>query len=185
MAGVGLAGTEIGLSSVDNKVNSVPPGKKETGSSDGLFTLWDPAEPTIPELEYVCPSSVPLKAKLSDCISIVFVHGLQGHTKRTWATSKLCWPVDLLPQDLPCARIMAFGYNKLVMNEPPPQFRDLRKTLLDSLTINRRLTKAGSRPLIFITHSLGGLIVKRVQNPLALANSSDTDVNRLFYIHKL
>ena len=81
----------------------------------------------------------------------------------TWATSTVCWPKDLLAKDLPAARIMTFEYDTLKLNEPPPQIRDLAKILLDSLTINRRLNRAGSRPLIFVAHSLGGLLVKRVQ----------------------
>ena len=102
------------------------------------------------------------EARLNNAVSIVFVHGLQGHAMGTWATSKLSWPKDLLPKDLPAARIMTFEYDTLMSKEPPPQVLDLAKILLDSLTINRRLSRAGSRPLIFVAHSLGGLLVKRV-----------------------
>ncbi len=164
MAEVGLAGVESGLSSINNKVDSLPTGMEETGLSDGLFTLWEPPESTIPELEYVCPSPVLTKARLSNFISIVFIHGPLGHPTRSWATSKVCWPKDLLPKSLPYARIMTFGHNTLDTNEPPLQIRDLAKILLESLAINRRLTKAVTRPLIFVAHSLGGLIVKDVQN---------------------
>ena len=140
------------------------PGKKQMGSFDGLFTLWEPPESTIPELEYVFWSPVLLKARLSNFISVIFIHGPQGHATRTWTASKVCWPKDLLPKSLPYARIMTFGYNTLETNEPPLRIRDLAKILLDSLTNNRRLTKAVTRPLIFVAHSLGGLIVKEVQN---------------------
>ena len=160
MAKVGLVGTETWLSSVDNQVKRMQPGEKEIEPSFGLLTLCDPIDA---KLEYVYPGFILVRAKLN-CISIVFVHGLQGHATRTWATSNLCWPKDLLPQNVPCARVLTFGYNALVTNEPPPQIRDLAKCLLDSLSIDRRLNKAGSRPLIFVAHSLGGLIVKRVRN---------------------
>ena len=145
MARGGLAGTEIRFSSINNKIDSMPPGEKGIGPTYGLFTLYESSESTVPEMD------------------IVFVHGLQGDATGTWATSKLCWPKDLLPADLPATRIMTFEYNTLVLNEPPPQIRDLAKILLDSLIINRRLSRAGSRPLVFVAHSLGGLLVKRVQ----------------------
>ena len=141
----------------------MPLGEEENDSAYGLLTLYEPDQPTVPEVEYICPSPTLLRAKLSSLFSIVFVHGLQGHATETWATSRLCWPKDLLPTDLPAARIMTFEYNTLVLNEPPPQIRDLAMSLLDSLTIKRRLNRAGSRPLIFVAHSLGGLLVKRVQ----------------------
>ena len=145
MARGGLAGAEIGFSSINTKIDSMPPREKENGPSYGLLTLYEPSESTVPEMD------------------IVFVHGLQGDATGTWATSKLCWPKDLLPADLPAARIMTFEYNTLVLNEPPPRIRDLANMLLESLTINRRLSRAGSRPLVFVAHSLGGLLVKMVQ----------------------
>ena len=42
---------EVGLAGVKNKNDSPPPDMKENGSSDGLFTLCKPPEPTIPEPE--------------------------------------------------------------------------------------------------------------------------------------
>ena len=51
MARDGLTETEVGFSSVNNKVDSMPPGKKEIGPSYGLFTLFEPSESTVPELE--------------------------------------------------------------------------------------------------------------------------------------
>ena len=142
MARGGLAGTEIGFSSINNKIDSMTPGEKEIGPTYGLFTLYEPSESTVLEMD------------------IVLVHGLQGHAMGTWATPKLYWPLDLLPKDLPAARIMTFEYDTLMLDEPPLQIRDLANMLLESLTINRRLSRAGSRPLIFVAHSLGGLLVK-------------------------
>ncbi len=51
MAEVGFAGVKFGLSSINNKNDSPPSDQKETDLSDGLFTLWEPPESTIPELE--------------------------------------------------------------------------------------------------------------------------------------
>ena len=95
-------------------------------------------------------------------ISIVFVHGLPGDATETWTTSGICWPKDLLPQDIPDARVMTFGYSTLVYEETPLLIRDLGKILLETLSINRRYVGATTRPLIFVAHSLGGLVVKSV-----------------------
>ena len=63
LARVGLAGAEIGLSSINRKVGSMPPCEEENDSSCGLFTLCEPDQPTVPELEYICPSPILLKAR--------------------------------------------------------------------------------------------------------------------------
>jgi hypothetical protein len=44
--------------------------------------------------------------------SIVLVHGLEGDSESTWTyePTNLFWPRDLLPKDLPKARILVFSY---------------------------------------------------------------------------
>lgn len=47
-------------------------------------------------------------------VDIVFVHGLFGHREFTWAglqNKSILWPRDLLPTDVPNARILTFGYD--------------------------------------------------------------------------
>ena len=51
MDDLGAFGVKSGLLSMNDKDESPPPDEKETGSSDGLFTLWEPSESTILELE--------------------------------------------------------------------------------------------------------------------------------------
>jgi hypothetical protein len=51
-----------------------------------------------------------------EIISIVFLHGLHGHRKNTWTYkapdgTECFWPQDLLPHDLPNARIYSYGYD--------------------------------------------------------------------------
>ena len=52
-------------------------------------------------------------------LSLVAVHGLNGHAFDTWThkESKVMWLRDLLPQLIPNIRIMTYGYNA--------NFRDL------------------------------------------------------------
>ncbi|KAJ5577199.1 hypothetical protein N7535_004125 [Penicillium sp. DV-2018c] len=102
-------------------------------------------------------------------IDIVFVHGLNGHPRNTW-TSKATgcfWPTDLLPDVLASLRprILTYGYNANVTTFTDGTSRDSvvshAETLASHLAANRNLRNCSDRPIIFICHSLGGLIVKR------------------------
>jgi hypothetical protein len=51
--------------------------------------------------------------KVTDLESIVAIHGLNGHARSTWqdpASGKL-WLQDFLPDAVPNARIMTYGYD--------------------------------------------------------------------------
>ncbi|KAJ5228284.1 hypothetical protein N7489_008992 [Penicillium chrysogenum] len=102
-------------------------------------------------------------------IDIVFVHGLNGHPHDSWTskTTGCFWPTDLLPDVLAslCPRILTYGYNANVTAFTDGASRDSvvshAETLASSLAANRNLRDCSNRPIIFICHSLGGLIVKR------------------------
>ncbi|OBT47076.1 hypothetical protein VE00_03064 [Pseudogymnoascus sp. WSF 3629] len=74
-------------------------------------------------------------------VDIIFLHGLTGHREKTWTATgeDEPWPKSLLPKDLPTARIITYGYDANVVN----------------LT---RVADAVRRPIIFVTHSLRGLV---------------------------
>jgi hypothetical protein len=104
-----------------------------------------------------------------DLISFIFVHGLNpvnhtNHEETTWShTNGKLWPKDFLPQNTPRSRILIFGYNSnVVFNVSQKGFRDHANRLLECLSVNRRETGEKNRPIIFIGHSLGGLIIKQV-----------------------
>ena len=50
--------------------------------------------------------------------SIVFIHGLTGDRESTWTVKGAAagWPESLLPNDLPQARIILYGYDADVVN---------------------------------------------------------------------
>lgn len=127
-------------------------------------------------------------------VDIVFVHGLDGHPKDTWTSekSKTFWPSLLLPPFLEeeNTRILVYGYDADVTSFTDGVGRDKihhhAEKLVADLAANRRVSlpqrriaacrgpvaklsrlqirKATERPIIFVAHSLGGLVVKRVRN---------------------
>ncbi|PLB52856.1 lipa and NB-ARC domain protein [Aspergillus steynii IBT 23096] len=109
---------------------------------------------------YCCPEK-PL-------VDIVLVHGLNGHPYKTWATeSGVFWPADLLPEVLGTSRvrILTYGYNANVTAFTDGTSKDRilnhAETLASGLAANRNLRACSDRPIIFVCHSLGGLVVKR------------------------
>lgn len=47
-------------------------------------------------------------------VDICFVHGLGGGSLSTWTSGGICWPRDLLKDDIPDARILTFGFEAKV-----------------------------------------------------------------------
>jgi hypothetical protein len=74
------------------------------------------------------------------------------------------WLRDFLPKKTPNARILLFGYNSnAALATSAAGVQDQAEVLFSRLVRERK--SAPNRPLIFICHSLGGLIVKRVGSP--------------------
>lgn len=98
---------------------------------------------------------------------VVFIHGLWGDAEATWEwidpqygdDEKSFWPKDLA-NELPNVAVWTVGYDssptKWVGHNMP--LLDRANSLLDLLDANG----IGSRPLIFVVHSLGGLLAKAI-----------------------
>ena len=71
------------------------------------------------------------------------------------------WPIERLPLDLPSARVLSFGYNTMLAGHISLSVRNLGRSLLEATSQTRSTLNATQRPLIFVAHSLGGLIVKQ------------------------
>jgi alpha-beta hydrolase superfamily lysophospholipase len=101
--------------------------------------------------------------------SIIAVHGLNGHREKTFQTKDgVLWLRDLLPEKLPQTRIFTWGYdaNTHSSDRVTTQYLyDVANSLVEELVMQRRLTKTEKRPIIFVAHSLGGLVVKSVSVP--------------------
>ncbi|KAF4465147.1 hypothetical protein FALBO_8007 [Fusarium albosuccineum] len=105
-----------------------------------------------------------LRSSKCDDIDIVFIHGPMGDCEGTWTAKSATepWPKALLPLELPTARIFTYGYEATAMgrHEVTSQNRvwDHAFNLLTSLTLHREGDGTNERPIIFVCHSLGGLV---------------------------
>ncbi|KAK3359163.1 Alpha/Beta hydrolase protein [Lasiosphaeria hispida] len=127
-------------------------------TSDEIASSYENPQPAFPDGIKV----------LHDCadatVDICFVHGLTGDRDNTWTAEGQFWPKTLLPLKLPGARILSYGYDayiaKATSTASANRLIDHATNLLTDLTNDRALDNAPDRPLIFIAHSLGGLVCK-------------------------
>ena len=100
------------------------------------------------------------------CVDIVFVHGLTGNAYNTWLHKEtgIHWPSELLGQDFPDTRIMSFGYDADVVNFWNPASKSRlsshAENLVGDLVRERERTDTENRKILFVAHSLGGLVTE-------------------------
>jgi pimeloyl-ACP methyl ester carboxylesterase len=103
-------------------------------------------------------------------VDIVLVHGLNGSPEGTWTSPDgTYWPADLLPASLRGlqANILVYGYNADVYSRRNDRsasdnfIHQHAQTLVTSLTLYRRSEGIYKNPIIWVCHSLGGILVKR------------------------
>ncbi|EWC45501.1 hypothetical protein DRE_05359 [Drechslerella stenobrocha 248] len=121
-------------------------------------------------------------------VDIILVHGLGGDPFKTWThpagkkESAVLWPRDLLATEIPEVRILSYGYDTKVTS----WFESATSNMIHhhSETMVSRLHNFRSRkidgknsterPIIWIGHSLGGILIKRA---LIYSNSCGVDHN--------
>ena len=138
------------------------------------------ANSTLPRVEKVSPAgsqvSDPLGLQLIYGHSqpggdIIFVHGLGGTARNTWCWERnvdYFWPTWLAEEDeLSSYRIFTYGYNANFKGGGTNlNIIDFAKDLLfQMLVFSNGLRKdcvpIGHQPIIFVAHSMGGLVVKK------------------------
>ncbi|KAL2132593.1 hypothetical protein VTI74DRAFT_3616 [Chaetomium olivicolor] len=109
--------------------------------------------------------SVPA-AEQTPVADIIFVHGLNGGSHSTWSKGNSpdhFWPREWLPRDeaFKDVRIHTFGYPSGVTQESIINIADISRSLLAAIK-DSPLMNTGNQPrLIFVAHSMGGLVVKK------------------------
>lgn len=118
-------------------------------------------------------------------VDIVFVHGLTGNAYNTWLheDSKVHWPRDLLKHEIPRSRVVTFGYDADIVNfwNPASKSRlsNHAENMVGDLVRRRERTDTEARPIIFVAHSLGGLVVEH-----ALSHSKNAAETHLHQIER-
>ena len=104
----------------------------------------------------------------------------------TWTDSatKILWLRDLLPDSLDVARVLAFGYNANVTSfyglGSADRIQQHAQTLVADIQADRSLEGCSKRPLIFVCHGLGGILVKK-----ALAYSSTRTSKHVEHLYSI
>ncbi|KAI9757027.1 MAG: hypothetical protein M1835_000685 [Candelina submexicana] len=78
------------------------------------------------------------------------------------ADESVYWPRDLLPSAVPNARILTYGYDADVVGLFQARSKDSISQHAQTMLIDVEHEVRNGKPIIFVAHSLGGIIVKDV-----------------------
>ncbi|PVF95828.1 TPR-like protein [Serendipita vermifera] len=114
----------------------------------------------------------------SPVVDIIAIHGLDGHRERTWtAENGTMWLQDLLPRALPNARILTYGYDADTRSFSQTSTQNINRHAGAFVAeLSQLRSETPERPIIFIAHSLGGIILKK-----ALGQCHATGFNNLLH----
>ncbi|KAJ5262212.1 hypothetical protein N7524_007517 [Penicillium chrysogenum] len=93
---------------------------------------------------------------------IIAIAGLDGHAYGSWqgrGNLGRMWLRDFLSKDLPQCRTMIYGYNSKLSSHGVDTILDYGRELIEEIKKIRNTKELQQRPLIFIAHSFGGIIV--------------------------
>src|SRR5574343_931998 len=98
-------------------------------------------------------------------LHIVFVHGLGGNANGTWTSKQGYWP-QWVADEHPLAHVWVASYPAEIGHliegaSPQPATPAIAKSLAECLWSTLQ-TPDNKAPILFVCHSLGGLVVKRV-----------------------
>ncbi|KAI9761696.1 MAG: hypothetical protein M1840_001727 [Geoglossum simile] len=118
-----------------------------------------------------------------DCIAIT---GLGSHPFGSWKqrNGEHMWLRDSLPDDLEGARVLIYGYNTgLLQSQAFQNIDDLAISFSQNIRSIRQNYPHGAipKPLIFISHSLGGVVLKKAIVHLRDGDEIDREIFNSIY----
>lgn len=113
--------------------------------------------------------------------SLFGLEALMEEKPRTGQYSQ-CWARDWLPEDFPNVRVLGVNYTtSLSQWFPKCPNQNMRAKMADRSSEYMHMLHqvgVGQRPIIWVTHSMGGLLVKRML--IAAYESEDKDLHNIF-----
>ncbi|QYS99511.1 hypothetical protein H0G86_006637 [Trichoderma simmonsii] len=107
---------------------------------------------------------------------IIAITGLDGHAYGSWrAKGNLgrMWLRHFLSKDLPYCRTMTYGYNSKLSARGIDTIMDYSRGLMEALKKIRNTEELRQRPLFFIAHSFGGIILAHCLVKAVQTNEDD------------
>jgi len=107
---------------------------------------------------------------------IIAITGLDGHAYGSWrgkGNLGRMWLRDFLSRDLPCCRMMIYGYNSKLLSHGIDTIMDYGRELIEELKKVRNTEELRQRPLFFIAHSFGGIILAHCLVKAVQTNEDD------------
>jgi len=132
-------------------------------------------------------------------VDVVFVHGLLGGVFYTWRQSdpdnvrefsddqisednySFCWPRDWLAEESNNVRVIGCDFDSYITqwggNCPTQNFKQSLEERSEDMLKKLQEAGVGRRPVIFVGHSMGGLIIKKMLT--AAQDSEDESLKNL------
>lgn len=144
--------------------------KRQNPSPEKTPLPKSPEQPGLVHMNRDSPIAIDACEAETFEVDIVAIHGLNGTAYGTWTHEKTneqthekirtLWLRDFLPNDIPGARVFTYEYpSHVLFSKSTASTDDYARSLLSALS-HCRVGKE-HRPLIFIAHSLGGIVCKQ------------------------
>ncbi|KAI0481790.1 hypothetical protein F4859DRAFT_476008 [Xylaria cf. heliscus] len=112
---------------------------------------------------------------------IIAITGMDGHAYGSWMSRQVdnvMWLRDFLARDLPDCRTMIYGYHSKLLASNMSQLEEYGRLFLTEIEKIRDTKELQRRPLIFICHSYGGVLLSHC---LVRANALEDEQRRSLY----
>ncbi|UKZ61236.1 uncharacterized protein TrAtP1_002504 [Trichoderma atroviride] len=107
---------------------------------------------------------------------VIAITGLDGHAYGSWrgkGNLGRMWLRHFLSRDLPYCRTMTYGYNSKLSTRGTDTIMDYSRGLMEALRKIRDTKELRQRPLFFIAHSFGGIILAHCLVKAVQTNEDD------------